>query len=101
VAGAIVDLLAQVVNFTSGAYTFAGMGVSTFVGNVTLSNNVTVNFTTDSRTFATSGTVRTTTLGSAVPEPTSWFAAMGMGLCGTWYARRRLAKKTQVKDAVS
>lgn len=26
---------------------------------------------------------------TAVPEPTSLIAAMGMGLCGTWYARRR------------
>lgn len=51
------------VNFTSGTYTIAGMGASTNVGNVTLGNNVTVNFTTGS-TFATNGAVRTFTLGT-------------------------------------
>ena len=53
----------QNVSFTAGSYSFAGMGASLNVGNITLGNNVTVNFTAGS-TFATGGNVRTITLGS-------------------------------------
>ena len=51
------------VAFTSGNYSIGGMGASTNVGNITLSSNVTVNFTAGS-TFATNGAVRTISLGS-------------------------------------
>jgi autotransporter-associated beta strand protein len=49
--------------FTSGNYTFAGMGTAVNVGNVTLSDNVNVKFSTGG-TFATNGANRTITLAS-------------------------------------
>jgi len=55
------------VEFTSGTYTFTtGIGSGTInVGNVSLSDGVTVNFTgTVAGTFATSGSVRTFTVGT-------------------------------------
>jgi hypothetical protein len=51
-------------SFTSGTYTFAGMGASTNVGNVTVANNVTVSFASIGSTFATNGAVRTFDIGS-------------------------------------
>ena len=53
----------QVVNFTSGTYTFAGMGASTNVGNVTVASGVSVTVTTGS-TYATGGLVQTINIGS-------------------------------------
>jgi autotransporter-associated beta strand protein len=55
------------VNFTAGTYSFAtGIGSGTInVGNVTLSDNVTVNFTgTVAGTYATGGAVRTIDVGT-------------------------------------
>jgi autotransporter-associated beta strand protein len=52
------------VSFTSGTYTFAGMGVTTNVGNVTVASGVTVNFASIGSTFATGGNVRTFNIGS-------------------------------------
>jgi len=52
------------VSFTSGSYTFAGMGASTNVGNVTVASGVTVNFASIGSTYATNGAVRTFNLGS-------------------------------------
>jgi autotransporter-associated beta strand protein len=52
------------VSFTSGNYTFAGMGATTNVGNVTLSDNVNVTFASIGSTFATNGAVRTITVGN-------------------------------------
>jgi autotransporter-associated beta strand protein len=52
------------VSFTSGTYTFAGMGASTNVGNVTVASGVTVNFASIGSTFATGGNVRTFNIGS-------------------------------------
>jgi len=52
------------VSFTSGNYSIGGMGAALDVGNVTLSNTVSVNFTSVSSTYATGGKVRTITVGS-------------------------------------
>jgi autotransporter-associated beta strand protein len=52
------------VNFTSGSYSFAGMGATVNVGNISLSSNVTVNFASIGNTFATGGNVRTIDVGS-------------------------------------
>ena len=52
------------VSFTSGTYTFAGMGATTNVGNVTVASGVSVNFATIGSTYATGGTVRTINVGS-------------------------------------
>ena len=52
------------VAFTSGSYAFAGMGAAINVGNVTVSDGVTVNFSTIGSTFATGGLVRTITVGT-------------------------------------
>lgn len=52
------------VQFTAGTYTFAGMGASINVGNVTLAGGVTVNFPTIGSTFGTGGNVRTITTGA-------------------------------------
>ena len=54
----------QNVSFTAGIYSFAGMGSSLNVGNITLGNNVSVNFATIGSSFSTGGAVRTITLGS-------------------------------------
>jgi autotransporter-associated beta strand protein len=54
----------QNVSFTSGSYTFAGMGSALNVGNITLGNNVSVNFATIGSSFSTGGAVRTINLGS-------------------------------------
>jgi autotransporter-associated beta strand protein len=51
--------------FTSGNYSFAGMGSSTpIVGNITLNDNVTVTFASIGSTLNTGGNVRTITVGS-------------------------------------
>ena len=52
------------VSFTSGTYTFAGMGATTNVGNVTVASGVTVNFASIGSTYATGGAVRTIDVGS-------------------------------------
>jgi fibronectin-binding autotransporter adhesin len=52
------------VSFTSGTYSIAGMGGAINVGNITVANGVTVNFTAASSTFQTAGTVRTINVGS-------------------------------------
>lgn len=54
----------QNVIFTSGTYSFAGMGATVNVGNVTLTDNVTVTFTSAANTFATGGAVRTIDIGT-------------------------------------
>jgi autotransporter-associated beta strand protein len=54
----------QNVIFTSGTYSFAGMGATVNVGNVTLNDNVTVTFTSAANTFATGGAVRTIDIGT-------------------------------------
>ena len=52
------------VNFTSGTYTFAGMGAPTDVGNVTVASGVSVTFASIGSTYATGGAVRTINVGS-------------------------------------
>ena len=52
------------VSFTSGAYTFAGMGGGINVGNITVANGVTVTFTSAANTLQTAGSVRTIEVGS-------------------------------------
>ena len=52
------------VSFTSGTYSFAGMGATINVGNITLSDNVAVSFASAGSTFATNGSVRTFNLGT-------------------------------------
>jgi fibronectin-binding autotransporter adhesin len=52
------------VNFTSGNYSFAGMGATTNVGNINVASGANVNFASIGNTFATGGNVRTITLGS-------------------------------------
>lgn len=52
------------VQFTSGNYSFAGMGASINVGDVTLADGVTVNFATIGSTYGTGGNVRTITVGT-------------------------------------
>jgi len=52
------------VSFTSGTYSFAGMGAALNVGNVTVASGVTVNFASIGSTFATGGAVRTFDIGS-------------------------------------
>lgn len=52
------------VSFTSGSYSFAGMGAVVNVGNVTVADNVSVTFASTSNTFATNGAVRTFTIGN-------------------------------------
>jgi autotransporter-associated beta strand protein len=49
----------QNVIFTSGSYSFAGMGASTNVGNITVQSGANVTFATIGSTFATGGNVRT------------------------------------------
>jgi autotransporter-associated beta strand protein len=53
------------VSFTSGAYTFAGMGGGINVGNITVASGVSVTFTSAANTFQTAGTVRTIDVGEA------------------------------------
>lgn len=50
--------------FTSGNYTFTGMGSASTVGNITLLENVNVTFTTVGSSLSTGGNVRTITVGS-------------------------------------
>jgi fibronectin-binding autotransporter adhesin len=52
------------VNFTSGTYSFAGMGATVNVGNVTVADGVTVNFASIGSTYATGGLVRTINVGA-------------------------------------
>lgn len=52
------------VSFTSGAYTFAGMGGGVNVGNITVASGVTVTFTANTNTFQTAGLVRTIDVGT-------------------------------------
>lgn len=52
------------VSFTSGTYSFAGMGATINVGNVTVASGVSVNFASIGSTFATGGNVRTFSVGS-------------------------------------
>lgn len=47
------------VSFTSGSYSFAGMGATINVGNVSVLSNVNVNFASAGSTYATNGTVQT------------------------------------------
>ncbi len=47
------------VRFTSGSYSFAGMGATTNVGNVSVLSNVNVNFASAGSTYATNGTAQT------------------------------------------
>jgi autotransporter-associated beta strand protein len=54
----------QPVSFTSGTYTFAGMGAATNVGNIDIASGVTVNFASTGFTILTNGSVRTITVGS-------------------------------------
>jgi autotransporter-associated beta strand protein len=51
------------VSFTSGAYTFAGMGGGINVGNITVASGVTVTFTANTNTLQTAGLVRTIDVG--------------------------------------
>lgn len=51
-------------SFTSGFYTFAGMGATVNVGNITVANGVSVNFASVGSTFGTGGNVRTIDIGS-------------------------------------
>ena len=50
--------------FTSGNYTFTGMGSASNVGNITLLDNVNVTFTSTGSSLATGGNIRTITVGS-------------------------------------
>lgn len=71
------------VNFTSGTYTFAGMGASTNVGNVTVASGVSVTFTSIGSTYATGGAVRTIDVGSGGLfdlNGNSFSTAVGTGL---------------------
>ncbi len=52
------------VSFTSGTYTFAGMGATTNVGNVTVASGVSVSFASIGSTYATGGLVRTIDVGA-------------------------------------
>jgi autotransporter-associated beta strand protein len=52
------------VSFTSGNYTFSGMGSTTNVGNVTVAAGVSVTFSSANSTYATGGLVRTIDVGS-------------------------------------
>ncbi|MEY3896189.1 MAG: hypothetical protein RLZZ214_1709 [Verrucomicrobiota bacterium] len=52
------------VSFTSGTYSFAGMGASTNVGNVTVASGVSVSFVSTGSTYATGGLVRTINVGT-------------------------------------
>ena len=52
------------VDFTSGSYSFAGMGAAINVGNVTVQDGVTVSFSTDANTYATGGNIRTFDIGT-------------------------------------
>jgi autotransporter-associated beta strand protein len=52
------------VNFTSGNYSFAGMGTTINVGNINVASGANVNFTSAANTFATNGAVRTITVGA-------------------------------------
>ncbi len=52
------------VSFTSGSYTFAGMGATTNVGNVTVAPGVSVSFSSIGSTYATGGLVRTINVGA-------------------------------------
>jgi autotransporter-associated beta strand protein len=52
------------VNFTSGNYSFAGMGATINVGNINVASGANVNFASIGSTFATNGAVRTITVAS-------------------------------------
>lgn len=52
------------VSFTSGNYTFAGMGAATNVGNVAVASGVNVNFASIGGTYATGGLVQTIHVGA-------------------------------------
>ena len=56
--------LNNAVSFTSGTYSFAGMGASTNVGNVTVAPGVQVTFASIGSTYATGGVVRTINVGA-------------------------------------
>ncbi len=57
--------VANAVSFTAGTYSIAGMGASINVGNVTVTNGVTVSFTANANTFATGGNIRTLDVGAS------------------------------------
>jgi len=66
------------VNFTSGNYTIAGMGVAINVGNITLSNNVNVTFTATTGTLAiTTGRTISVGTGSTIDFSTQPFSTTG------------------------
>lgn len=72
--------------FSSGNYTFAGMGTSTNVGNITVQSGVNVSFASVGSTFATDGQVRTFEVvsGSSLDFSTQNFStAAGTGLIKT------------------
>jgi autotransporter-associated beta strand protein len=52
------------VSFTSGTYSFAGMGATINVGDVTVASGVSVSFATTGSTYATGGLVRTINVGA-------------------------------------
>ncbi len=52
------------VHFTSGSYSFAGMGATVNIGNITVASGVTVSFTANANTLATNGNIRTINVGS-------------------------------------
>lgn len=52
------------VSFTSGNYSFTGMGASINVGNITVSTGANVTFTAASSSLATGGNVRTLSVGA-------------------------------------
>jgi autotransporter-associated beta strand protein len=71
------------VHFTLGTYSFAGMGATINVGNITVNDGVTVTFTSTSNTFATNSAVRTITVGTNATidfSTQSFSTASGTGL---------------------
>ncbi|MBK6381076.1 MAG: hypothetical protein IPF72_15890 [Chitinophagaceae bacterium] len=53
-----------IASFTSGTYSFAGMGAAVNVGNIIVASGVTVNFVSIGSTFGTGGLVRTIDVGA-------------------------------------
>ncbi|MBK9486135.1 MAG: T9SS type A sorting domain-containing protein [Chitinophagaceae bacterium] len=54
----------NIASFTSGTYSFAGMGAAVNVGNIIVASGVTVNFVSIGSTFGTGGLVRTIDVGA-------------------------------------
>jgi len=104
------------VQFTSGSYSFSGMGAAINVGNISVAANTDVSFSTNTNTFATGGNVRSIQVGTdgvfnLASQPISTAAGTGfnkygigtlvIGAGGNYSGGFTLSEGTMVADGVN